>query len=109
MFSQGSPVNPGQSSDLFDHTGMVLPDPNETRSLGQEGFPQQKRSDPQIEVNERQGQPEGFGMDREDFLRTHSTDEGGEPQGSGERAATASPGGKGEQLNVSVGDTCARH
>ncbi|MGH8208599.1 MAG: group II intron reverse transcriptase/maturase [Steroidobacteraceae bacterium] len=34
-------------------------------------------------------------MDREDCLRTHSTEEGGEPQGSGERAATVPIGGKG--------------
>ena len=95
MLSQGSPVNPGKSSDFFDPTGMVPPDPNRTRSLGQEGVPQEKRNDPQIEVNEHQGQPEGFGTDREDCLRTHSTDEGGEPQGSGERAATVSTGGKG--------------
>jgi hypothetical protein len=95
MLSQGSAVNRGKSSDLFDHTGMVPPDPNRTRSLGRGGVPHEKQSGPRIEVNEPQGQPEGLGTDQADFLRTHSTDEGGEPQGSGERAATVSTGGKG--------------
>ena len=95
MLSQGFPVNPGKSSDLVDPTGKVPPDPKRTRSLGQEGVPQGKRSDHQIEVNERRGQPEGLGTDHEDCLRTHNTVEGGEPQGSGERAATVSTGGKG--------------
>jgi hypothetical protein len=74
---------------------MVPPDPNRTRSLGRGGVPHEKQSGPRIEVNEPQGQPEGLGTDQADFLRTHSTDEGGEPQGSGERAATVSTGGKG--------------
>jgi hypothetical protein len=75
---------PGTSLYLFGSLGKVQPNPKRTRSLGQEGIPPEKRSDPRAEVSARQGQPEVGGTDRREGLRTHSTDEGGEPQGSRE-------------------------
>ena len=102
MLSQGSPVNPGKSLYLFGNLGTVPPNPNRTWSLGQEGIPHEKRSDPQAEVTCHQGQPEVAATDRRDFLRTHSTDEGGEPQGSRKGRPRYPLEGRGEQQDVST-------
>jgi hypothetical protein len=48
------------------------------------------------EVRATEGRPEEARMDLGAVLQPHSTDEGGEPQGSRQGAATASTGGKGE-------------
>jgi hypothetical protein len=102
MLSKGSPVNPGKSLYLFGNMGMVRPNPERTGSPGLEGIPQEKRTDPQTEVSARQGQPEADGTDSRDRLRTHSTDEGGEPQGSRKGRPRYPLEGRGEQQDVST-------
>ena len=59
-----------------------FPNPKRTGSVGQEGIPHEKQNDPQAKVTCPQGKPEGAVTGRRDFLRTHSTGEDGEPQGS---------------------------
>jgi hypothetical protein len=95
-------MNPGKSLYLFGNLGKVPPNPNRTGSLGREGIPHEKRSDPQTEVTCHQGQPEVAARDRGDFLRTHSTDESGEPQGSRKGRPRHPLEGRGEQMDVST-------
>jgi len=95
-------MNPGKSLYLFGNLGKVPPNPNRTGSRGQEGIPHEKRNDPQAEVSCNQGQPEVTAKDRGDFLRAHSTDEGGEPQGSRKGRPRYPLEGRDEQVDVSA-------
>jgi hypothetical protein len=68
--------------------------PKDTRSPGGEGCPREKRTTLKRSLLWPR-ETGGAGKGRRAVLRFHSTDEGGEPQGSREGAATASAGGKG--------------
>jgi len=52
-----------------------------------------------IEVNHRRGEPEAEVTDSPAVLRTHTTDEGGEPQGSRKGRPGYPPEGRGEQMD----------
>ena len=81
MLSQGSPVNPGELAISSRHCALVPRIRSGTGSVGQEG--RAHRSEHTlIEVSRRQGQPEAAVTDSSVVLRTHTTCEGGEPQGS---------------------------
>ncbi len=95
-------MNPGKSLCLFGNLGKVPPNPNRTWSLGHEGIPQEKRNDPQSKVTGRRGKPKAAATDRRDFLRTHSTCEGGEPQGSRKERPRYPLEGRGKQMDVST-------
>jgi hypothetical protein len=68
--------------------------PKDTWSPGGEGCPREKRTTLKRSLL-RPRETGGAGKGRRAVLRFHSTDEGGEPQGSREGAATVSTGGKG--------------
>jgi hypothetical protein len=102
MLSQGFPVNPGKSLYFFGSTGTVAHETKRTWSVGREGIPHEKRSDPRTEVTCHQGQLEMAATDRRECLRAHSTDEGGEPQGSGKGRPRYPVEGRGEQQDVST-------
>lgn len=87
-------MNPGGLAISSEARAQVRPDPNRTRSSGYEGMPGRSEQ-PLTEVTGGQAQAEVAGTDSGEVLRTHSTDEGGEPQGSRSGAATISIGGKG--------------
>jgi hypothetical protein len=95
-------MNPGKSLNLFGNLGKVPPNPKRTRSVGQEGIPHEKQNDPQSKVTCHQGKPEGTVTGRRDFLRTHSTGEGGEPQGSRKGRPRYPLEGRGEQMDVAT-------
>jgi len=98
-FQKGSPVNPGNSLCSSLYMGMVRPNPNRTRSPGREG-PHGKQNNPRPGVIDHQGQPEGIAKDNRGLLRTNSTREGGESQGSRKGRPRYPLEGRGEQLDV---------
>ena len=102
MLSKGSPANPGQSLYLSRTVGTVPPNPNRTRSPGHEGIPRGKQIAPRRGKTGSQGKPEAAATDRRDFLRTHSTDEGGEPQGSRKGRPRYPLEGRGKQGDESM-------
>ena len=55
-----------------------------------------------IEVSRRQGKPEATVKDSSAVLRTHGTDEGGEPQGSRKGRPGYPLEGRGEQMDGAV-------
>jgi hypothetical protein len=100
MLSNGFPMNPGKSPYLSRNMGTVPPNPKRTRSQGHEGVPHGKRTDPRRGESRRPGKPEAAVTDRRELLRTHSTDEGGEPQGSRKGRPRYPPEGRGKQVDV---------
>jgi hypothetical protein len=62
--------------------GMVRPDSNEPGPGSGEDVFRAERIILDVAVSRRQGRPEVAGTDRRAVLEPHSTDEGGEPQGS---------------------------
>src|ERR1700730_2357191 len=91
MLTKGFPVNPGELS-ASPQSGPGGAQPKDTRSAGGEGCPREKRTTLKrsLLLPRRTG---GAGKGRRAVLRFHSTDEGGEPQGSREGAATVSTEG----------------
>src|ERR1700675_1635363 len=102
MLSKGSPVNPGNALCLSRKLGgsKVRPTPKRTRFLGIEGSAPGKRNNPRPGVTGHQGKLEVTATGRRGVLRPHSTDEGGEPQGSGKGRPRYPSEGRGEQLDV---------
>ena len=108
-------MNPGDLAISSEDWAQVPPNRSGTGSSGDEGRP--GRSERSLtEVNRSQAKAEEAGTDSGEVLRTHSTDEGGEPQGSREGAATVSTGGKGgtagrsgtmvHQRDIELGEGC---
>jgi hypothetical protein len=62
----------------------------------------QKRRTSAAKVTYRQGKPEAAATGRRAVLRTHSTYEGGEPQGSGNGRPWYPLEGRGKQVDVSM-------
>jgi hypothetical protein len=98
MLSKGSPVNPGElaiSSEVCAKAPRIR---NGTRPVGRRGTIH--RSELALtEVSRRQGKPEAAAMDSRAVLRTHSTYEGGEPQGSRKGRPGYPLEGRGEQMD----------
>lgn len=98
MLSQGSPVNPGELAISSKCCAVVPRIRSGTGSVGQEG--RAYRSEHALtEVSYRQGEPEAMVKDIPAVLRTHGTDEGGEPQGSRKGRPGYPLEGRGEQMD----------
>ena len=102
MLSQRLPVNPGELTVPYRATGVVNPAHNRTRSAGAAEGRRQERKSSAGRVSACQGRPEACVTDSRAVLRTHSTEEGGEPQGSDEGRPRHPPEGRGKQVDVSV-------
>ena len=94
MLSKGSPVNPGELTISSEDCAKVPRIRSGTGSVGHEGWAHGSEYI-LTEVSRRQGQPEAAGTDSSAVLRSRSTGEGGEPQGSLIGAARIPTGGKG--------------
>ena len=93
---------PRRAPCLFAQRGVVYPEYNRTRSaMAAEGRRQKRRSSA-AKVTCRQGRPEAPATGRRAVLRTHSTDEGGEPQGSGNGRPRYPLEGRGKQVDESM-------
>ena len=102
MLPKGLPVNPGELPASVAYWASVWPNPNSTRSPGMRALPQGKRISPQRAETCCQGKPEAAATGRRAVLRAHSTDEGGEPQGSRKGRPRYPLEGRGEQVDVST-------
>ena len=91
---QGTSREPRRAPCFSAYLGAGATQPKDTWSPGGEGCPREKRTTLKrsLLLPRETG---GAGTGRRAVLRIHSTDEGGEPQGSREGAATVSTGGKG--------------
>jgi hypothetical protein len=101
MLSSGLPVNPGELTTSPEPGESVQPDPNGTRSQGNEGVPREANR-PSARSTCHQGRPEAAGRGRRAVVRTHSTGEGGEPQGSRKGRPRYPLEGRGEQVDAST-------
>lgn len=102
MLPKGFPVNPGELPVSAENWASVWPSPNSTRSPGMRALPQEKRTNPRRAETCCQGKPEVAATGRRAVLRAHSTDEGGEPQGSRKGRPRYTLEGRGEQVDVSA-------
>jgi hypothetical protein len=93
---------PRRAPCLFCAKGCGLPEYNRTRSAAAAEGHRQKRRISAAEVTCRQGKPEAAAIGRRAVLRTHSTDEGGEPQGSRKGRPRYPLEGRGKQVDVSM-------
>ena len=91
---------PRRAPCLSAHWGVVYPEDNRTGSaVAAEGHRQKRRSSA-AEVICRQGKPEAAATGRRAVLRTHTTRECGEPQGSRKGRPRYPPEGRDEQEDV---------
>jgi len=101
MLSQRLPVNPGELPVSL-RMGCGSPVDKRTGSaVAAEGHRQKRRASA-AEVTCRQGKPEAATTGRRAVLRTHTTDEGGEPQGSGDGRPRYPLEGRGKQVDESM-------
>jgi hypothetical protein len=98
MLSKGSPVNPGELAISSRRCATVPRNRSGTWSVGQEGWAYRNEYT-LTEVRRHQGQPEVAVTDSSAVLRTHSTCEGGEPQGSRKGRPGYPLEGRGEQMD----------
>src|SRR5215831_5192691 len=101
MLSNGLPVNPGELAISPEPGESVQPDPNRTRSRGSKGVPREANR-PSARSTCHQGRPEAAGRGRRAVVRTHSTREGGEPQGSRKGRPRYPLEGRGKQVDAST-------
>ena len=101
MFSQRLPVNPGELP-VSSRMGCGSPVDKRTWSAVAAEGRRQKRRTSDAEVTCRQGKPEAAAKGRRAVLRTHSTDEGGEPQGSRKGRPRYPLEGRGKQGDESM-------
>jgi hypothetical protein len=101
MLSKGSPVNPGELAISSKSCALVPRIRSGTGSVGREGWAYRSEH-ALIEVNRSQGQPEAAVTGSRAVLQAHSTDEGGETQGSCKGRPRYPPEGRGEQMDVST-------
>ena len=99
MLPKGFPVNPGELAISLGSCALASRIRSGAGSVGQEG--RAYRSEHTLtEVSPRQGQPEAKVTDSPAVLRTHSTYEGGEPQGLQKCKRPRYPlEGRGEQMD----------
>jgi hypothetical protein len=93
---------PRRAPCLFAQWGVVYPEYNRTGSTVAAEGRRQKRRTSAAEVTCRQGKPEAAATGRRAVLRTHSTDEGGEPQGSRKGRPRYPLEGRGKQVDESM-------
>ncbi len=98
MLSKGSPVNPGELTISSISCARVARTRSGTRPTGQEGSTHGSEY-ALTEVSRRQGQPEATVTDSPAVFRTHSTCEGGEPQGSRKGRPGYPLEGRGKQMD----------
>jgi hypothetical protein len=103
---QGTSREPRRVPCLSAHLGSGAAQPKDTRSPGGEGCPREKRTTLKRSLL-RPRETGGTGKGRRAVLRVHSTDEGGEPQGSRKGRPRYPLEGRDEQVDVSV--QCHRH
>ena len=101
MLSQRLPVNPGELL-VSSRMGCGSPVDKRTRSAVAAEGRRQKRRTSDAEVTCRQGKPEVAAIGRRAVLRTHSTYEGGEPQGSRKGRPRYPLEGRGKQVDESM-------
>jgi hypothetical protein len=101
MLSQGSPVNPGELTIPSKYCAQVPRIRSGTRSMGHEGRTHGSEY-ALIEVSRRQGKPEAAVTDSTAVLRTHTTYEGGEPQGSRKGRPGYPLEGRGKQMDGAI-------
>jgi hypothetical protein len=91
-----------RAHDLCRTTGVWFTQIRTNQAVGRnEGVSKQSEPTLNVAVSRRQGRPEAPGTDRRAVLRTHTTDEGGEPQGSGNGRPRYPLEGRGKQVDVS--------
>jgi len=100
MPTKGLPVNPGELPASPEY-GRGYAQPKGTRSPGNEGGPAGSEAGPRRGETCRQGRPEAAATGRRAVLRFHTTEEGGEPQGSREGRPRYPLEGRDEQVDVS--------
>jgi hypothetical protein len=93
---------PRRASCLFANMGCGSPVDKRTRSAVAAEGRRQKRSTSAAEVTCHQGKPEAAAIGRQAVLRTHSTREGGEPQGSRKGRPRYPLEGRGKQVDESM-------
>jgi hypothetical protein len=105
MLTKGLSVNPGELP-ASPQAGLGAAQPKDTRSPGGEGCPREKRTTLKrsLLLPRETG---GAGTGRRAVLRFHSTDEGGEPQGSRKGRPRYPLEGRDEQVDASA--QCHRH
>ena len=99
---KGTSREPRRAPCLFANVGSVRPKPNEPGLRGRGGPPTGSEGPSAAKVTCRQGKPEAAATGRRAVLRTHSTDEGGEPQGSRKGRPRYPLEGRGKQVDVSM-------
>jgi hypothetical protein len=100
--SKGISREPRRALCLCRMVGIGPAQPKPDQVPGDEGTPHGKRTNPRRAETCRQGRPEAAATGRRAVLRTHSTDEGGEPQGSRKGRPRYPPEGRGEQVDAST-------
>jgi len=93
---------PRRAPCLFAQWGVVYPEYNRTWSAVAAEGRRQKRRTSAAKVTCRRGRPEAAATGRRAVLRTHTTYEGGEPQGSGNGRPRYPLEGRGKQVDVSM-------
>lgn len=93
---------PRRAPCLFAQRGAVPPAQNRTRSAVAAEGRLQKRITSAAKVTCRRGRPEAAAIGSRAVLRTHSTYEGGEPQGSGNGRPRYPLEGRGKQVDESM-------
>ena len=99
--SKGISREPRRAPCLCRLLGVGPAQPKPDQVPGDEGPPRGKRTNPRRAETCCQGRPEATATGRRAVLRTHSTDEGGEPQGSRKGRPRHPPEGRGEQVDAS--------
>ena len=100
--SKGISCEPRRAPCLCRIVGVGPAQPKHDQVPGDEGPPLGKRTNPRRAETCCQGRPEATATGRRAVLRAHSTDEGGEPQGSREGRPRYPLEGRGEQVDAST-------
>jgi len=102
MLSKGFPANTGELPLSRAKMGVECrPTQSAPGPMGHEGRPAGSEQ-PSTRETCRQGRPEATATDRGEVLRAHSSDEGGEPQGSHKGRPRHPLERRGEQVNGSM-------
>ena len=99
---QGTFREPRRAPCLSAYLGSGAAQPKDTWSPGGEGCPREKRTTLKRSLLWPR-ETGGAGKGRRAVLRIHSTDEGGEPQGSRKGRPRYPLEGRGEQMDVATG------
>jgi|SRR6185437_5899709 len=103
MLSKGSPVNPGFSLlYLCEQYGLGSARTRMNQAFEARGYAPKERNNPQHAGTHDREKTEACVASKREVLRTHSTVEGGEPQGSREGRPRYPLEGRGEQQDVPI-------